>query len=218
MDQDNLMVSNGYATAHYMMGSHGLDTAAKADPYRARRWQGVVFANDPMARIGMDGKSGATKSGYISNPFKTIQDRNVMVTMKWGPVIDKNTDPRLWIYFSSALDTVEEAGGWIFAESGEAYAAIRIVEGGYKWSKMWKPGETFNVEEKRYVTPNSANTPIITVANDADDYNNDFAAFKRALIGQPVDWEDGTLKFATVAHEGPLKPGSISGKLVNLRK
>jgi hypothetical protein len=217
MDKDNLMVRNGFATAHYIVGSHGLDTAARADPYRAQRWQGIVFANDPMARIGMDGKSGETKGGYISNPFKTIQDRNVMVTMKWGPLIDQKTDPRLWIYFSSALDAVEEEGGWIFVKSGGAFAAIKVVEGGHKWSRPWKHSATFSVKEKSYVTPNSENTPIITVANDAADYGNDFVAFKRALITQPIDWKDGVLKFATIIHEGPLKPGSISGETVNLR-
>ncbi len=35
MDKDNLMVRSGFATAHSIMGSHGLDTSAKADPYRA---------------------------------------------------------------------------------------------------------------------------------------------------------------------------------------
>lgn len=154
MDKDNLMVRSGFATPHYIMGSHGLDTAAKADPYRAQRWQGVVFANDPMARIGMDGKSGETKGGYISNAFKTIQDRNVMVTMKWGPGIDRKTDPRLWIYFSSALEQVEEVEGWIFVKSGDAYAAVKIVEGGHTWSKPWQHNATFRVSEKAFVTPN----------------------------------------------------------------
>ncbi len=217
MDRDNLMARNGFGTAHYIMGSHGMDTTAKTDPYRAQRWQGLVFANDPMACIGMDGKSGVTKGGYISNPFKTIQDRNVMVTMKWGPVIDKGTDTRLWIYLSSVLDAVEEEGGWIFVRSGGAYAAIRIVEGGYKWSRPWQHSATFSVKEKSYVTPASADTPIITVANDAVDYGNDFAAFKRALIAQPIGWKGGVLTFSTIIHEGPLKPGKVNGEPVNLR-
>lgn len=217
MDKNNLMVRNGFGTAHYIMGSHGLDTSAKTDPYRVQRWQGLVFANDPTACIGMDGKSGATKGGYISNPFKTIQDRNVMVTMKWGPDIDRKTDPHLWIYLSGALDAVEEAEGWIFVQSGAAYAAIRIVEGGYHWSRPWQHSATFSVNEKSYVTPTSADTPIILVANDANDYNHDFAAFKRALIAQPIGWKDGILSFATITHEGALKPGKVTGMTVNLK-
>lgn len=55
------------------------------------------------------------------------------------------------------------------------------------------------------------------MANDAADYGNDFAAFKQALIAQPITRKDGTLKFATITHEGPLKPGRISGQTVNLK-
>lgn len=217
MDKDNLMVRTGFATAHYMLASHGLDTAAQSDPYRAQRWQGIVFANNPMARIGMDGKSGETKSPYISNPFKTIQDRNVMVTMKWGPDIDRKIDPRLWVDFSSALDVVEEEADWIFVRSGKAYAGVKIVEGGYTWSRPWKHGEISSASEKSCVTPNSENTPIIMVANNAGDYDNDFASFKRALIAQRIGWTGGVLEFATIIHEGPSKPGKVNGTPVNLK-
>jgi hypothetical protein len=211
MDHENLMRRKGFATAHYLIGSHDLDTAAKSDPYRAQRWQGVVFADDPQARIGMDGKSGETKGGYISNPFKTIQDRNVMVTMKWGPIIDRKTDPHLWIYFSSTLDTVEEEGEWIFVKSGQAYAAVKIVEGGYRWSRPWKHHPVFSVQEKSFVTPNSETTPILMIANDAADYDDDFQAFKQAIVAEPLSWKDGVLRFTTIVHEGPFNPGRVGG-------
>jgi hypothetical protein len=165
----------------------------------------------------MDGKAGVTKGDYISNAFKTIQDRNVMVTMKWGSEIDRKTDPRLWIYLSSQLDAVEEAGGWIFVQAGGAYAAIRIVEGGYQWSRPWQHSAIFHVDEKSYVTPTSADTPIIMLANDAADYGHDFAAFKRALMASPIDWQGGLLRFATITHQGPFAPGMVNGKSVELR-
>lgn len=217
MDKDHLMLRHGFGTAHYLMGSHSLDTTAKTDPYRAQRWQGLVFANHPMACIGMDGKSGVTKGGYISNPFKTIQDRNVMVTMRWGPGIDRKTDPHLCIYFSCALATVEEEGGWIFVQSGSAYAAVKIVEGGHQWSLPWKHSDTFSIKDKSFITPNSTDTPILIVANDAADYGHDFATFKRALIAEPIGWKDGTLSFASITHEGAFKPGRVHGKTVELK-
>jgi hypothetical protein len=217
LDQENLMVRNGFGTANYIMGSHGLDTLAQADPYRVQRWQGIVFANDPMARIGMDGKSGFSQGGYISNPFKTIQDRNLMITMKWGTESDPKTDPRLWIYLSSALDAVEETGGWIFVRSGEAYAAIKIVEGGYQWSSPWRHHGSFSVREMSYLIPLSAATPIILVVNDAADYAHDFGVFKQALIAEPIAWKDGVLKFATITHQGPSAPGMVDGEAVDLK-
>ena len=215
IDRENTMVRHGFATSHYHMGSHGLNTTAKVDTqHRYQRWQGIVFANDPMARIGLDGKSGG--KGYITNPFKTIQDRNVMVTVKWGPLTDKDVDPHLWIYFSAVLDAVEEEDGWIFVKSGGAFAAVRVVEGGYRWERAWVHRDTFHPREKSFISLTS-DSPVITVANDAADYNDDFASFKAALKAQPITYADGVLKFATITHEGPFAPGKVHGETVELR-
>ncbi len=214
LDKTNTMTRVGFATPHYIAGSHSLDPSAKVEDSREQRWQGIVFANDPMARIGMDGKSGVTKGGYISNPFNTIQDRNLMVTLKWGPIIDKGTDPHLWIYLSYALDAVEEEDGWIFVRSGDAFAAVKVVEGGYIWSPAWKHSDAFSPKDKSFIRLNAKSSPIITIANDAADYHNDFASFKKALKEKPIHWKDGVLKFATITHDGTLKAGKINGQAV----
>ncbi len=220
-DDTNSIIRNGFSTLHFHMGSHGVDATAKVNwDARQQRWQGVVFANDPMARISMDGVSlkgtpgNPEKDGYISNPFKTIQDRNVVVIMKWGPSKDKAVDPNLWIYFSHALDLVEEADGWIFVKSGDAFAAVKVV-GGYEWVTPWERRDS--LRPKSFVRQLNPHSSIITVVNDAGDYNDDFTAFKKALKAQPIAWSDGVLKFATITHEGPLKPGRKNGKTVDLR-
>jgi hypothetical protein len=220
-DDTNSIIRNGFATPHFHMGSHGVDATAQINrDARQQRWQGVVFANDPMARISMDGVSvkgaggNAEKDGYISNPFKTIQDRNMMVTMKWGPSADGGVDPNLWIYFSYALELVEEEDGWLFVQSGDAFAAVKVV-GGYQWVTPWEHRDS--LRPKSFVRLLNPDSPIITIANDAADYNADFAAFKKALKAQPITWADGVLKFATIIHEGPLAPGKVNGKAVELR-
>lgn len=220
-DDTNSIIRNGFATRHYHMGSHGVNATAEINTNaRQQRWQGVVFANDPMARISMDGVSvkgtpgNPEKDGYISNPFKTIQDRNVMVTMKWGPHADRGVDPNPWIYFSYALDLVEEEDGWLFVKSGDAFAAVKVV-GGYQWVTPWERRDT--LRPKSFVRLLKPHSPVITVVNDAADYNNSFESFKSALKAQPVNWADGVLKFATITHEGPLKPGKVNGETVELR-
>lgn len=214
LDPDVSIIRNGFATPSFHLGSHGFDTTAKV-VWQARQqlWQGVVFANHPMARIGMDGKSsGHAKGSYISFPCKTVQDRNVMVTMKWGPVTDPGVDKKLWIYFSSALDRVEEEQGWIFVKSGNAFAGVKVVDG-YEWVMPWNHRDAIN--PKSYVRMLEEKSPIIMVVNDAADYGNDFAVFKKALIAEPVSWKDGVCQFATITHEGPLKAGKIAGKPVD---
>ncbi len=215
LDREHSLIRNGFATAQFHLGSHAFDATAKVLwQSRQQRWQGVIFANHPLARISMDGKSAADiKSGYISHPFKTIQDRNIMVTTKWGPVADEKVDPKLWIYFSAALDTVEEAQGWIFVKSGGAFAAVNIV-GGHAWVTPWKHSD--QMRPKSFVRLLREEAPVITVINDAADYNGDFRAFQQALMAQPVTWTAGVLQFATITHEGALKPGKISGQPVGL--
>ena len=220
-DDTNSIIRNGFTTTHFHIGSHGVDATAEINrDARQQRWQGVVFANDPMARISMDGVSvkgtpgNPEKDGYIGNPFKTIQDRNIMITRKWGPSTDRGVDPNLWIYFSHALDRVEEEDEWIFAKAGDAFAAVKVV-GGYQWVTPWKHRDS--LRPKSFVRLLNPDSPIITIADDAADYNGDFKAFKKALKAQPITWADGVLKFATITHQGPLAPGKVNGKPVELR-
>jgi len=209
-------VLNGFATSSYPLGSHRIDTTVIAEESRNQRWEGIVFANDPMARIEIDGKNDELGEKYISNPLNSIQDRNVMVAMKWGTNIDKGVDPHLRIKFSHSLDTVEEDAGWIFVKSGRAFTAVKVVEGGYQWNKPWVHRDKFNPKEIRFITLNSEFSPIIFVANDAADYNNDFAAFEAGVKAEPILYENGVLQFRTITHEGLKKTGKIAGKVVEL--
>ncbi|HMF85048.1 MAG TPA: hypothetical protein VK598_01720, partial [Nitrospiraceae bacterium] len=68
LDKDHPFVLNGFATSSYTMGSHGIDTTVTAEESRNQRWEGIVFANDPMARIEIDGKNDELGEKYISNP------------------------------------------------------------------------------------------------------------------------------------------------------
>ncbi len=166
----------------------------------------------------MDGINALNGGGnYITNPFQTIQDRNLMVTRKWGKYTDENVDPHLWVYFSSTLDSVEEDDGWIFVKSGGAFAAVKVVEGGYEWQRPWKHNANFRPDEKSYIRMKSEHSPILLIANDSGDYDNDFAAFKSALKAQPISWAKGVLKFATITHEGLSSPGKVNGENVELR-
>ncbi len=217
LDRDNPYVLNGFATPNYILGSHRIDTTVEAVNWREQRWEGIVFANNPMARIEIDGKNDETDGKYISNVVKSIQDRNVMVTMKWGPNIDQGVDPHLRIKFSPLLDSLEEEAGWIFVKSGGAFTAVKILEGGYKWSRPWEHSQEFDTKKRCFVTLESEFSPIIIVANDASDYHNDFAAFKTAVQAQPIVHQNGVVKFSTITHEGLAKPGTISGKPVVLQ-
>lgn len=90
------------------------------------RWQGVVFASDPFARIGFEVTPANAKDWHGFNPFFSVQDRNLLVTQKWAPVPPNPGSAMpayLRVYFSPTLDEVQEEDGWVFVKDGVAETA-----------------------------------------------------------------------------------------------
>jgi hypothetical protein len=219
LDPERSVLRYGFATPDYVLGSAGLDARWLNDASMGFRWQGVVFASDPLARIGFEVKPAATTDWHGFNPFFSVQDRNVLVTQKWAPVPPnpRSSQPAyLRVYFSPTLDEVQEEGGWIFVKDGGAFAAVKVVAGGYQWTPVWQHADSVTRDNKAFITLGAENAPVILVVNQAADYVNDFAAFKAAVKAEPVRYTDGVLHFATITFHGPARPGLVAGQPVNL--
>lgn len=219
LDPQRSILRYGFATPNYVLGSPGLNTAWTDDASMGHRWQGVIFESDPLARIGFELKVPSTNGWHGFNTYYSVQDRNVLVTQKWAPVPPNPRSampafPR--VYFSPTLDEVQDEHGWTFARDGKAFAALKVVAGGYEWTPAWKPGERATADNKPFVTAKTEDTPLILVINDAADYNGDFEAFKAAVSAQPIRYENGRLSFATITFHGLSKPPEVNGKPVNL--
>jgi hypothetical protein len=219
LDPERSVLRYGFATPGYVIGSAGLDPAWLDDASMGFRWQGVVFAGDPLARIGFEVKPANTKDWHGFNPFFSVQDRNVLVTQQWVPVPPNPRSAlpaRLRVYFSPTLDEVREEAGWVFVKDGGAFAAVKVVAGGYQWTPAWKHAERVERDNKAFITLDTGNAPVILIANQAADYGHDFAAFKAAVTAQPIRYADGVLRFATITFHGPSRPGWVEGQPVNL--
>lgn len=219
LDPERSVLRYGFATPHYLLGSAGLDATWLDDTSMGYRWQGAVFANDLLARIGFEVKPASAKDWHGFNPFFSVQDRNLLVTQRWAPV---PPNPRtalpafLRVYFSPTLDMVHEEADWIFVKSGGAFAAVKVVAGGYQWTPAWKHGERLERDNKAFITLKNENSPVILLVNDAADYGDNFDAFKAAVKAQPIRYAAGVLHFATITFYGPAKRGEVDGQPVNL--
>jgi hypothetical protein len=219
LDPERSVLRCGFATPSYVIGSAGLDAAWLDDAGMSSRWQGVVFASDPTARIGFEVKPANKDGWHAFNPFFSVQDRNVLVTQQWAPVPPNPSSSQpayLRVYFSPTLDLVEEDGGWIFARDGAAFAAVKVVAGGYEWTPAWKHADALAKDNKAFVTLKAGSAPVILLANQAADYNHDFASFKAAVKAQPIRYQGGALHFATLSFHGPSKAPEVDGKTVDL--
>lgn len=217
LDPDRSVLRYGFATPNYVIGSAALNTRYTDDVSGGFRWQGVVFDNDLLSRIGFEVEPAKRKDWHGFNPFFSVQDRNILITQKWAPSPPNppTAEPaHMKVYFSPTLDLVQDEGGWIFAKDGGAFAAVKVAAGGYKWTPAWKHSET--LDEKPFITCDKPDAPVILIANQASDYGNDFEAFKAAVKASPMEYKNGTLKYETITFHGPSKPAEINGKPVNL--
>ncbi len=218
LEPEHSVLRNGFATRDYVLGSAALDPTWLDDASMGYRWQGVVFASDPLARIGFEVEPAKSKDWHGFNPFYSVQDRNLLITQKWAPTPPNPSSAmpaHLRVYFSPTLDKVVEQGGWIFVQDGEAFAALKVVEGGYTWAPAWKPSENIH-DDKAFIRLGSEKTPVILIANQASDYQHDFEAFQAAVQSQPIQYKEGELQFATITFAGLQRPPQIGNQPVNL--
>ena len=219
LDPERSVLRCGFATPDYVIGSAGLDPKWLDDAGMSSRWQGVVFRSDPTARIGFEVKPANSTGWHAFNAFFSVQDRNVLITQKWAavpPNPPSSLPAHLRVYFSPTLDDVHEDGGWIFVKDGNAFAAVKVVAGGYQWTPAWKRAASFTKENKAFITLNAENAPVILIANQAADYHHHFDAFKSAVKAQPILYENGVVQFAKITFYGPSRAPQVNGQTVNL--
>ena len=110
---------------------------------------------------------------------------------------------------------MQESDGWIFVQDGAAFAALKVVAGGYAWTPAWKPAQDVR-GEKPFITLDTEHSPVILIVNQAADYPAGFAAFQAAVKSQPIDYRDGVLRFATITFHGLSQPSEINGQPLDL--
>ncbi len=214
LDPDKSVYRYGFVTPSYILGSFALDPDLPYTVMSAQnRWQGIVFNGDRAARIAPQitrlDKSGALdQEQRVANGFASVQDRNVLIAQRSGH--RANYRSRTDIYFSSTLDLLEEDGDWIFVKEGDAYCAVRVVHEGidsYRWLDPVHKNRSAS-RENRFVVLTNPDSPIIIVAGEPRDYDNDFARFKSAIKAQSVGRDGTAIQFAGLTFYGAKKAGA----------
>lgn len=93
------------------------------------RWQGVIFAGDPGARIVVLPRPADRRVAF--NGFWSVQSKGCLITQK---LKTHKGAAEMIVWMSEAgLSAPVEEDGLVFIEAPEAYAAVRVVSGGYAW-------------------------------------------------------------------------------------
>ncbi|MCA9744359.1 hypothetical protein KC734_22660 [candidate division KSB1 bacterium] len=151
-DTESRFVRYSWVTPDYILGCQ-MDHPAAVHSHLSvqARWLGLTFKGEngprvyPTDAVKIPGGTYRSEGGYC----RSVQHENVMlvqqsrrwfqVNPEWYPakiIADKD----FGIYFGDNHDRLLEKDGWIFVENGDAFLAVRVVEGEY--AQGWTIGQT----------------------------------------------------------------------------
>jgi hypothetical protein len=158
------------------------------------RWQGAVFSGDPDCRIVpqclcVDTENPEIQVNRAYNQHWSVQKEGTLITQKLHTSEGAGT-MRVW-FPRAGLSAPLERGGWIFAETGGAYAAVCIVRGG--WETAREPG----LEGVWFVCRDEY-TPVILEIAEKSDFS-DFEEFQRAAAANRPEISGGLLNYRSLS-------------------
>jgi hypothetical protein len=163
------------------------------------RWQGVIFGNNPAARIvpvvRPEGKARDVLNGQWS-----VQSKGSLITQKLkghqagGPMI-------VWMPLEGLGEPVRD-GDAVFVETEGAYAAIRVVGSDFQLTeqKVSNPsmeGPTRVAPPGRVILPKDDFSPVILEVMAKKDAGN-FDAFKAKVKANQPEMKGSLLVYKTI--------------------
>jgi len=184
--EDSALVNYCWKTPDYMIGGtlQLLDDAD--DGYgddsqitRQDRWGGVVFNDAQHSKVLPWAEVTSPTGGRVHNAYWQVQHDNLMVAQKTDRANYLYME-RLLVYLSPAL-ALTEVDGWVFASTGDAWSAVKVV-GGYSWGAAshgkWP--------ETTFVIPTDEYAPMVFFAGSTHDGFADYAAFQSYVLNDIV--------------------------------
>jgi len=209
-----------FCTPDFILGTSMVAARPKEDwtaISSQNRWEGAIFAGHPTARIFIQPLK--PERGSVYNANWSVQKSGVLIVQRLRA--SNARGQRIW--FDTSLSR-EERNGWIFAEAPQAFAAVKVLEGGTAWEpdtidqKHEGKGRT-NLGE--WLACRDPFSPIILeVARESD--CESFEDFQETILKNPLRWNRSRLDYTSSLSKTKLtffadysRPPKIDGKPVN---
>ena len=158
-----------YCTPDFIMGSlmfeqHPLSYWTKISAQN--RWHGVIFAGRPDSVL----YPRCLGDPNTYNGQWAIQNRGTMIAQKQRTSADNVRNMR--VCFSEDLER-EEYQGWILAKAARAFAAVKVVRGGFHWA------------DSRWLQCDDEYSPVIIESVRQSDFES-YEQFKQCIGRQEV--------------------------------
>lgn len=135
LQENGGLIRYGYCTPNFIMGSLACEARRYEDWAMIRsqnRWMGIIYNENPDARIFPLCKTGEDKRAY--NQMWAVQKKGTMIVQKLKNQLHSRGAGEMQVWISrEGLSSPVEMKGWVFVDCGESFTAIKPVNGGYKW-------------------------------------------------------------------------------------
>jgi len=176
-----------WCTPDFVMGMSQMEARSYSDwtPVSSQnRWNGVIFGGHSSARIFTQRPD--PEAGSVYNAEWGVQHKGAMILQRLS-THELATGQAVW--FDASL-TLNEISGWIFAEAPQAYAAVRVLDGGWSWNGNW--AELID----QY-------SPIIIEVGRKSDYSS-YTAFRSEILSNPLLWDGTRLDYTSTGYATTL--------------
>ena len=179
-----------YCTPDFVIGTSMIEARPAGDwalISSQNRSHGVIFAGNNNA--GILPQCDKTGSNRSYNAQWSVQRKGTLICQK---LETSRRAGRTKVWFSAAgLSEPIEDGNWVFAESKGAYAAVRVVDGGYSWEdeKSKTKGE--------WLICDSEYSPVILEVGKKADYQS-FDDFREKVTGGALTFEHEILRYTSI--------------------
>ena len=183
-----------YATPDFVLGTSQIPARPSGEWAKIssqNRWTGVIFGGARDSRIYFQPGKPQTGSEYNSH-WSALHEGTLLVQKLREQ--ERGAGWRVW--FSEDLKRVEQ-DGWIFCVAPRAYAAVKVVSGGYHWEadrpEQHREG-TQTGDPGNWLLCDDAYTPVILEVARATEYA-DLPAFQQAILAAKLRLEGPVLTY-----------------------
>lgn len=150
------------------------------------RWHGAIFAKHRDCRVFPAVEGMPVTYGKTYNAHWSVQNKGTLITQKIAQ--KHNGDMR--VYFSSKHLKISESRGCVFADSGDAYVAVRPAWGTYTW------------DDNNWIRFSDPYAPAIMEVAAAADYNKNLSNFIKAVLSKKPSVSKGILTYTGLGDSG----------------
>ena len=202
VDTDARFLKSSYVTPDYILGTQ-MDhpSAVHSHLSTVGRWHGMTFAGSEIRIVPVSLPGEANEKGH-KNPYEleamylTVHEKNTLIlqqSRRWYAVhpdwylINADYNQPIGIWMGKQWDRKTEEKGWIFVQSGNAYAAVRPI--------LWD--EKYEKENKKKAQGNQVyfnahdDAPTVKLREDCYMWNKDSTIIQLEDMHSPVIIEAG---------------------------